>query len=378
MNWGVGDFQFLKSGSDEPCIQPIESSHLAVKYRKLGHTDLDVSLIGLGTMTWGEQNTEAQAHEQLDYALAHGINLVDAAEMYPVPPKPETQGRTESCIGSWLARTGRRHEVVLASKAAGPVRDAKRPSHIRDGKTFLDRKNLTQALDASLKRLQTDYLDLYQLHWPDRTTNTFGKLAYPWVDDAHTVPIEETLEVLQDFVRAGKVRHVGLSNETPWGVARFLQAAEKHGLPKVATIQNPYNLLNRIFEIGLAEFSHREGVGLLAYSPLAMGILSGKYLDGARPEGSRLALFTRFTRYSNPQAEAAARDYVMLARDHGLAPAQMALAWVNQRPFVSSNLMGATTLAQLKENIESVEVTLSDEVLQGIEAIHARQPNPAP
>ena len=236
------------------------------------------------------------------------------------------------------------------------MRDAKRPSHIRDGKTFLDRKNLTQALDAS-PQAPADRLPgplpaaLARSHH-----QYFGKLAYPWVDDAHTVPIEETLEVLQDFVRAGKVRHVGLSNETPWGVARFLQAAEKHGLPKVATIQNPYNLLNRIFEIGLAEFSHREGVGLLAYSPLAMGILSGKYSTGA-PEGSRLALFTRFTRYSNPQAEAAARDYVMLARDHGLAPAQMALAWVNQRPFVSSNLMGATTLAQLKENIESVEVT---------------------
>ncbi len=187
-----------------------------MKYRKLGRTGLDVSLIGLGTMTWGEQNTEAQAHEQLDYALERGVNLVDTAEMYPVPPKPETQGLTETYIGTWLARSKRRHEIVLASKVAGPVRDAKRPGHIRDGKTFLDRKNLTEALDASLKRLQTDYLDLYQLHWPDRSTATFGKLAYPWVQDEHTVPIEETLEVLQDFVRAGKVRHVGVSNETPW------------------------------------------------------------------------------------------------------------------------------------------------------------------
>ena len=349
-----------------------------MKYRKLGRTDLEVSLIGLGTMTWGEQNTEAEAHAQLDYALSRGINLVDAAEMYPVPPKPETQGLTETYIGTWLAKTGRRKDIVLASKVAGPVRDPKRPGHIRDGKTFLDRKNLTAALDASLKRLQTDYLDLYQLHWPDRTTNTFGQLAYPWVDDEHTVPIAETLEALQEFVRAGKVRHVGVSNETPWGLGQFLKYAETRDLPRVASIQNPYSLLNRIFEIGLSEFSHREQVGLLAYSPLAMGVLAGKYLDGARPEKARLTLFTRFTRYSNPQAEAATRDYVKLAREHGISPAQLALAWVNQRPFVTSNLIGATTLDQLKENIDSVDVTLGQDILAAIDAIHARQPNPAP
>jgi len=349
-----------------------------LKYRKLGRTDLDVSLIGLGTMTWGEQNTEAEAHAQLDYALSRGVNLVDAAEMYPVPPKPETQGRTEAYIGTWLAKTGRRKDIVLASKVAGPVRDPKRPGHIRDGKTFLDRRNLTAALDASLKRLQTDYLDLYQLHWPDRTTNTFGQLAYPWVDDEHTVPVAETLEVLQDFVRAGKVRHVGVSNETPWGLGQFLKHAETQNLPRVAAIQNPYSLLNRIYEIGLAEFAHREQVGLLAYSPLAMGVLSGKYLDGARPEKARLTLYTRFTRYSNPQAESAARDYVLLAREHGLSPATLALAWVNQRPFVTSNLIGATTLEQLKENIDSADVTLDKTVLDAIEAIHVRQPSPAP
>ena len=349
-----------------------------MKYRKLGRTGLDVSLIGLGTMTWGEQNTEAQAHEQLDYALERGVNLVDTAEMYPVPPKPETQGLTETYIGTWLARSKRRHEIVLASKVAGPVRDAKRPGHIRDGKTFLDRKNLTEALDASLKRLQTDYLDLYQLHWPDRSTATFGKLAYPWVQDEHTVPIEETLEVLQDFVRAGKVRHVGVSNETPWGVAQFLRHAENRNLPRIASIQNPYSLLNRVFESGLSEFAHREDVGLLAYSPLAMGMLCGKYLDGARPAGARLTLYTRFTRYSNPQAEAATRAYVELARAHGIPPTHLALAWVNQRPFVTSNLIGATTLEQLKENIDSVDVALPAEVLEEIERIHARQPNPAP
>ena len=349
-----------------------------MKYRKLGRTGLDVSLIGLGTMTWGEQNTEAQAHEQLDYALERGVNLVDTAEMYPVPPKPETQGLTETYIGTWLARSKRRHEIVLASKVAGPVRDAKRPGHIRDGKTFLDRKNLTEALDASLKRLQTDYLDLYQLHWPDRSTATFGKLAYPWVQDEHTVPIEETLEVLQDFVRAGKVRHVGVSNETPWGVAQFLRHAENRDLPRIASIQNPYSLLNRVFESGLSEFAHREDVGLLAYSPLAMGMLCGKYLDGARPAGARLTLYTRFTRYSNPQAEAATRAYVELARAHGIPPTHLALAWVNQRPFVTSNLIGATTLEQLKENIDSADVALPAEVLEEIERIHARQPNPAP
>lgn len=348
-----------------------------MKYRKLGRTDTRVSLIGLGTMTWGEQNTEAEAHQQLDYALERGITLVDTAEMYPVPPKAETQGRTETYIGTWLAKTKRRQDIVLASKAAGPVRDAKRPGHIRDGKTFLDRKNLTEALDTSLKRLQTDYLDLYQLHWPDRSTATFGR-GYPWFTDEYTVPVQETLEVLQDFVRAGKVRHIGVSNETPWGVAQFLKHAENQNLPRIATIQNPYSLLNRTYETGLSEFSHLEQVSLLAYSPLAMGVLSGKYLNGARPEGARMTLFTRFTRYSNEQSEAATEQYVKLARDHGLSPTHLALAWVNQQPSVASNLIGATTLEQLKENIDSVDVTLSDEILKAIDAIHAQHPNPAP
>lgn len=349
-----------------------------MKYRKLGRTDLDVSLIGLGTMTLGEQNTEAEAHQQLDYALERGVNLVDVAEMYPVPPKAETQGLTETYIGTWLARSKRRQDIVLASKVAGPARDPKRPGHIRDGKTFLDRKNLTEALDASLRRLQTDYLDLYQLHWPDRTTATFGQLSYPWVKDEHTVPIEETLSVLQDFVSAGKVRHVGVSNETPWGVSQFLKASDNLGLPRIASIQNPYSLLNRVYEIGLSEFTHHEGVGLLAYSPLAMGMLCGKYLDGARPANARLTLYTRFTRYSNPQAEAATREYVALARQHGISPTHLALAWINQRPFVTSNLIGATNLQQLKENIDSVDVELPADVLQAIDQIHVRHPHPAP
>lgn len=349
-----------------------------MQYRSLGHTDLRVSLIGLGTMTWGQQNTEAQAHEQLDYALSRGVNLVDVAEMYPVPPKAETQGRTEQYIGTWLARTKRRQDIVLATKVVGPSRESTRPGHIRNGKTFLDRANITAAIDASLKRLQTDYVDLYQLHWPDRTTATFGKLAYPWVKDEDTVPIQETLSVLADLIKAGKIRHVGVSNETPWGLAQYLKLAESAGLPRVASIQNSYNLLNRVFEIGLSEFSHHEGIGLLAYSPLAMGLLTGKYHGGARPADARLSLFTRFKRYDSPYAQAAADAYTDLARSHGLTPTQLALAWVNEQPFVTSNLIGATNLTQLQENIDSVQVALTPELRAGIAEIHLRYPNPAP
>jgi len=350
-----------------------------MQYRKLGHTDVKVSVISLGTMTWGEQNTEAEAHDQIDLALAHGVNLIDAAEMYPVPPKPETQGRTESYIGSWLKKSGRRQDIVLASKAAGPASDPKRPSHFRDGHPHFDRKNLTQALDDSLRRLQTDYLDLYQLHWPDRTANIFGTLSYPWQDDpAGSTPIEETLGILKEFVDAGKIRAVGLSNETPWGVAQFLKVAEKLDLPRAVSIQNPYSLLNRLFEIGLSEFSHREGIGLLAYSPLAFGVLSGKYLDGAKPAGARLSLFDRFTRYSSESAAIATRAYADLARRHGLSPATLALAFVNSRPFVTSNIIGATTLAQLQENLDSIDVQLSPELLAELESIHQRIPNPCP
>jgi aryl-alcohol dehydrogenase-like predicted oxidoreductase len=347
--------------------------------RKLGNTDIEVSVIGLGTMTWGEQNTEAQAHEQIDYALAHGVTLIDTAEMYPVPPKPETAGRTEQYIGTWLkANPGRRGDFALATKIAGPARQPHNPTHIRGKANQFDRQNLTAAVNDSLKRLQTDYIDLYQLHWPDRSTMTFGRANYPWIDDAYTVPIAETLQVLADLVKEGKIRHVGVSNETPWGVAQFLHAAQTLGLPKIVSIQNPYSLVNRNFETGLSEFTHRDGVGLLAYSPLAFGWLSGKYEGGVRPAGARITLFERFQRYSKPHAVAAISGYVALAREHGLSPTQMALAFVNSRPFVTSNLIGATTLEQLKENIGSADVTLSADVLAAIDALHEKQPNPAP
>jgi len=349
-----------------------------MRYRPLGNTDLHVSLIGLGTMTWGEQNTEAEGHAQLDAALGLGVNFIDTAEMYSVPPKPETYGSTETIIGNWLKQRGNRERVILATKAAGPAKLLPQAAHIRGGASHFNRKNLEEALAGSLKRLQTDYIDLYQLHWPDRPTNHFGRLGYSHEPDADTVPILETLEVLGDFVKAGKVRHIGVSNETPWGVAAFLQHAREQGLPRIASIQNPYSLLNRSFEIGLAEFAHRERVGLLAYSPLAFGVLSGKYLGGARPAGARLTLFERFARYNSPQAEAATQAYVDLARQHGLEPAQLALAYVNSRPFLTSTLIGATSLAQLATDINSVDIELSTELLEQIEATHKTYPNPSP
>lgn len=346
-----------------------------MQYRQLGHTDVDVSVICLGTMTFGEQNTEGEAHEQLDYAVEQGVNFIDTAEMYPVPPRAQTQGLTEAYIGSWLAKRGGRDELVLATKAAGPAPDWL--PYLRGGPD-LTRAHLEQALEASLKRLQTDYIDLYQIHWPARNTNFFGSLGYVHEPDEQSTPIEETLSVLGDFIRQGKVRFIGLSNETPWGVMEYLRLSERLDLPRVVSIQNPYNLLNRSFEVGLAEIAHREAVGLLAYSPLAFGMLSGKYLGGLRPAGARLTLFDRFVRYSNPEGEAATERYVALAGEHGLTPSQMALAYVNSRPFVTSNIIGATSMAQLREDIASIEVGLSDTVLQQIEAIHVAQPNPCP
>ena len=344
-------------------------------YHRIPHSSLEISTLGLGTMAFGEQNSEADAHQQLDYAVANGINLIDVAEMYPVPPRPETQGLTETYVGNWLAKRGNREKLVLASKDSGPARNndsSIRPNHV------LDRKNIREALHASLKRLQTDYLDLYQVHWPQRPTNCFGKLGYTWADAAPAVTLLDTLEALTEFQRAGKIRYIGVSNETAFGVMRYLHLADKHDLPRIVTIQNPYSLLNRSFEVGLAEVSQFEGVELLAYSCLAFGTLTGKYLNGAKPAGARNTLFSRFTRYSSEQSQKAVAAYVDIAKRHGLDPAQMALAFVRRQPFVASTLLGATTMAQLQANVESLQLELSEEVLAEIEAVHQVYTYPAP
>jgi aryl-alcohol dehydrogenase-like predicted oxidoreductase len=326
-------------------------------------------------MTFGEQNSEADAHAQLDYAVQQGVNLIDVAEMYPVPPRPETQGLTETYVGNWLKQRGNREKLVIATKVSGPSRNNDagiRPNQI------LDRRNIRDALDASLKRLQTDYIDLYQVHWPQRATNCFGKLGYTWTDNAVPVTLLETLEALTEFQRAGKIRYIGVSNETPWGVMRYLQLAEKHDLPRIVTIQNPYSLVNRSFEVGLAEITQREGVELLAYSCLGFGTLTGKYLNGAKPAGARNTLFSRFTRYSGEQTQLAVAAYVDIAKRHNLDPAQMALAFVHRQPFVASTLLGATTLEQLKTNLESLHVDLSEDVLEELEAVNRVYTYPAP
>lgn len=344
-----------------------------MQYTKLPHSTLEISKLCLGTMTFGEQNSRQDAFEQLDYAVAQGINFIDTAEMYPVPPKAQSQGLTEQFIGNWLSKSGKREKVLIATKIAGP----RNVPYIRDNMS-LNRRHIHTAIDDSLTRLQTDYVDLYQLHWPQRQTNCFGQLNYPYPDTQEEVTLIETLEALNELVKAGKVRYIGVSNETPWGVMTLLRLAEKHDLPRIVSIQNPYNLLNRSFEVGLSEISHYEGVQLLAYSPMAFGTLSGKYLDGARPKGARCTLFERFQRYFTPQGLEATNAYVSLARDYGLDPAQMALAFVNQRPFVASNIIGATTLDQLKANIESLNVKLEDEVLNKIQQIGTTYSNPCP
>ncbi|EGQ7929037.1 NADP(H)-dependent aldo-keto reductase [Vibrio vulnificus] len=344
-----------------------------MQYTKLPHSTLEISKLSLGTMTFGEQNSQQDAFEQLDYAVAQGINFIDTAEMYPVPPKAQSQGLTEQFIGNWLSKSGKREKVLIATKIAGP----RNVPYIRDNMS-LNRRHIHTAIDDSLTRLQTDYVDLYQLHWPQRQTNCFGPLNYPYPDTQEEVTLIETLEALNELVKAGKVRYIGVSNETPWGVMTLLRLAEKHDLPRIVSIQNPYNLLNRSFEVGLSEISHYEGVQLLAYSPMAFGTLSGKYLDGARPKGARCTLFERFQRYFTPQGLEATNAYVSLARDYGLDPAQMALAFVNQRPFVASNIIGATTLDQLKANIESLNVKLEDEVLNKIQQIGTTYSNPCP
>lgn len=342
--------------------------------RPLGTTGLNVSLICLGTMTWGEQNSEAEAHEQIDYAISQGINFIDTAEMYPVPPRAETQGRTEQFLGTWLKKQ-KREDLIIATKITGRSENF---DYLGRGETRLNKQQIGQALDASLKRLQTDYIDLYQLHWPERATNFFGQLGYRHQPAQDGIALEETLTALQDFIREGKIRYIGLSNETAWGIMHSTHLAEVKNLPRMQSIQNPYSLLNRSFEIGAAECAIRAQCGLLAYSPLAFGVLSGKYLNRQKPEGARLTLFDRFQRYTGQKGTEATTRYVALAREHGLSPAQMALAFVNQQPFVTSNIIGATNLRQLKENIGSVNLTLHDDLLKGIAHIHQDIPNPCP
>lgn len=347
--------------------------------RLLGTSDLNVSLLCLGTMTWGEQNTQAEAFEQMDYAVSEGINFFDTAEMYPVPPKPETQGATETIIGNWMAERGNREQVIIASKVVGR---APWMNHIRtelnDGETRVNAANITAAIDTSLARLQTDYIDLYQIHWPDRQTNYFGQLGYQHPEEDDSTELLEILSAMADLIKAGKIRHIGLSNETPWGLMRYVALAEKHGLPKPVSIQNPYNLLNRTFEVGLAECAIREQVPLLAYSPLAFGVLSGKYLNGARPENARLTLFDRFIRYTGNEADAAVSAYMDVAKENQLDAAQMALAFVNRQQFLGSNIIGATTMEQLKSNIASANLALNKDVLKRIEAVHQQWSNPCP
>ncbi len=346
-----------------------------MNYSNLPHTDIEVSKICLGTMTWGKQNTEAEGHEQMDYAVDKGINFFDTAELYPIPAHHDRLSETEKIIGTWFKKNNNRDKIVLGTKIAGKAEFTK---FIRA--TGFTPESIRSAVDGSLERLQTDYIDLYQLHWPERTTNYFGKRGYEhdvsnhWQDNIHQI-----LETLRDLIREGKIRHVGISNETPWGAMRFLMESKVHAsLPRTITIQNPYNLLNRLFEVGLSEISIREKVGLLAYSPLGFGALSGKYLGGMRPATSRITLFPNYNRYTSEQAIKATEKYHKLAQDHDLSMAQMALAFVNTRPFVTSNIIGATSMKQLQENIASIDVKLSDEVLQGIEEIHNEIPNPSP
>ncbi len=345
-----------------------------MKYTTLPNTNLKISKLCLGTMTWGQQNTEAEAHEQLDFAIENGINFIDCAEMYPIPANPNTQGRTETYIGNWLFQRKNRQDLVLTSKIAGPSRSM---DHIRQPLDF-SKKSLEEAINKSLKRLQTDYIDLYQLHWPERNTNYFGQRDYThkeeeiWRDN-----FAEVLTHLEEFVKSGKIRYIGLSNETPFGVMRCMEEARK-GKLKIATVQNPYNLVNRKDEIGLSEILQRENIGYLPYSPLGFGTLTGKYLDGKADANSRINQFKQYTRYNSKQAYEATEKYYEIAKKHNLSFAQMALAFILQKKFVTAPIFGATSMEQLSENIESISISLSKEVLKEIDAVHNQIPNPAP
>jgi len=345
-----------------------------MNYRKLGNTDLDVSTICLGTMTWGEQNTQEEGFEQMDFALDQGINFFDTAELYAVPPKEETYGHTESIIGNWFEKTKKREKVILATKVAGPARD-----YLRNGENSFVGKNLDNALNDSLKRLKTDYIDLYQLHWPERNVNIFGKLSYVHEENKWN-NLEEVLENLKKYIDQGKIRYVGLSNETPWGVMSYLKIHKDKNLPRMMSIQNPYNLLNRSYEIGLSEVSIREKIGCLAYSPLASGYLSGKYRNGSFPKGSRMERDGDFWkyRYNTPNMEKAVEEYYKISKKYNLDISQMSLKFCEVQNFMTSVIIGATTMEQLKTDIESVNVNLSDEVIKEINEVQKLYPNPCP
>ena len=342
-----------------------------MNYRKLGNTELDVSTISLGTMTWGEQNTQDEGFEQMDYSLDHGINFFDTAELYAVPPKEETYGDTEEIIGNWFQKTKKRDKIILATKVAGPARN-----YLRGGQNSFVGKNLDDALEASLKRLKTDYIDLYQLHWPERNVNSFGKLGYEHKENKWN-NFEEVLDNLNKHIKNGKIRYVGLSNETPWGAMNYLKLSKDKNLPRMMSIQNVYSLVNRVFDIANSEVAIREKCGLLAYSPLAGGRLSGKYIDNKKPQNARYTLWPhRFSRHNTERGEKAIKKYVNLANKYKIPPSTFANAFVNDRKFVTSNIIGATSLSQLKENIDSINITLSEEILKEIQEIHLFDPNP--
>ncbi len=348
-----------------------------MKYRKLGNTEIDVSVICLGTMTFGEQNSQEEGFEQMDYALERGVNFFDTAELYAVMPRKETYGRTEEIIGNWFKQRNNRDKIILASKIASKSEDDL--DWIRKGSTTLgfDRKNMDLAIDNSLRRLKTDYIDLYQLHWPERKVPKFGVLDFKYDPNDDWTEIEQVLENLDRLVKAGKIRYVGLSNETPWGVMKFLSLSNEKNLPRMMSIQNVYSLVNRVFDIANSEVSIREQCGLLAYSPLAGGRLSGKYIGNKKPKNARYTIWPRrFDRHHTKRGEVAIESYFKLAKKYGITPSTFANSFVNNRPFVTSNIIGATTMQQLKENIDSIDLTLSDEIMLEIEEIHLSDPNP--
>ena len=345
-----------------------------MKFKKLGTTNLDVSLICLGTMTWGTQNTEKEAFEQMDYSVKEGINFFDTAELYSVPPNSDSYGKTEVMIGNWFEKRKNRKKIILATKVAGPG-----CNWIRGGSNNFDEKTIGEAIDGSLKRLKTDYIDLYQLHWPERSTNYFGRRDYTLdSDEGEWNSFESVLEALEKFIKSGKIRYIGMSNETPYGLSKYIELSKSKKLPRMMSVQNPYNLVNRTYEIGMSEISIREKCGLLVYYPLATGALSGKYRNGQMPKNSRQALFKGWERHLNPLAVKAYEEYYKLAKENNMTMAQLAQAFVNTRPFVTSNIIGATTMDQLKENINSVNIELSDDILSKINIIHNNNPNPSP